>query len=106
MPHDAVMYRRFDDYLPYAAYGGLPQVWLTAGLPADEKLVLERVKLVETFPDAPETYLRQRVRYFVLDSQDTRVNVVVDAWLNRGVAVLRGRFGPLRVVELLERKGA
>lgn len=106
MPHDAVMFRRYDDYLAYAVYAGLPQVWLNPGLGIDHRFGPERAKLCETMPDAPEPYLRQKVRYFVLDAQDGRLNVVADAWLQSGAAVLRGRFGPLRVVELLERPKA
>jgi hypothetical protein len=106
MPHDAVMFRRANDFLPYAIYAGLPQVWINSGLGLDNKLAPERVKLCETLPEAPEPYLRQRVRFFVLDSGDTRLNLVVDGWLKTGAAVSRARFGALRVVELLPRTKA
>jgi hypothetical protein len=101
MPADAVMYRRLEDASPYATYSGLPQVWLNPGLALDAALEPPRTALATNLPAAPEPYLEQHVRFFVLDAGDERLNVVADAWLAKGQATLLGRFGALRVVELL-----
>jgi hypothetical protein len=101
MPHDTVMYRRYDDFLSYTIYAGLPQVWINQNFGTDGKLGPERNRLLETLPPAPAPYREQGIRFFVLDAADTRVNPIVDLWLAHGDAALRGTFGALRVVELL-----
>jgi len=104
MPHDAVMYRRESDYLSYTVYAGLPQVWMNPGFAADRRYGQERTALNSTLPNAAEPYLAQRVRFFVLDAADARLNPIADAWLAQGKAKLLGRFGALRVVELRPNK--
>jgi hypothetical protein len=101
MPADAVMYRRYEESISYASYSGLPQVWINPGLATDRAFEPGRSALAAALPDAPAPYLAERVRFFVLDAADTRLNVVADAWLARGQARLLARFGDLRVVELL-----
>jgi hypothetical protein len=87
----------------YAQWSGLPQVHSEAttddfGFPP---AILEaREQLVNERPDAIEPYLREGVRWIVLDREDSEMERIVGAWESEGRAHQTAGFERIRIVEL------
>lgn len=100
-----LVYRARVMTLPYAYWAGLPQVWTekhakTFGFSVGR--IQRRENLFKKLPAAPEYYLQENVRWFVLDSYyDAALLKHADAWIKNGRATEVMKSGRLRVVELL-----
>ena len=87
----------------YARYGGLAVPWLDWMVPRfgfDRERLKYRVWLVRTKPTDSAYYRHQRVRWMVLDDDDTELLLTSNAWLKSGAAEIVHQIGDLRIVRL------
>ena len=88
----------------YAQWGGVPVLWV--GIDGiyfgfSNETLSQRITLQTDVPPDPDAYLRQGVRWFVLAPWDKPFDQYMPQWLNKGKAVQRVAFSPLKIYELL-----
>jgi hypothetical protein len=103
-----LVYRGRSASLAYTQWGGLPGPWLTANATSfgfTSEQIAARNRLLADAPSDVAPWRRQGFRFFVLDgtSDERALARVVDGWIRRGSARVDATFGPLRVVELIDR---
>ena len=97
--HDA---RRSSD--AWAQWGGLPaprRTWTddVFGLPRER--LEKRARMLANLPPEVEPYRAEGIVWFVIEGDTPALVRVTDAWLHQGLAREAGRFGSVRVVELV-----
>ncbi len=100
-----VMYRAKYAGTYYAVWTGLPQVWTekhATSFGFTPERVARRERLLRDFPSAPEPYVSESVRWFVLEkTRDPVLWDYADQWIAKRRAREVMKTGGLRVVELL-----
>jgi hypothetical protein len=100
-----IVYRNLTALHGYAIWGGVPEPWMGH----DDSVQFgftrarrnARARVLSTLPEDTGAYLREGIRWFVLDPRDQRLNMNADGWIEDGAARERARFGRLRIVELV-----
>jgi hypothetical protein len=100
-----IVYRNLTALHGYAIWGGVPEPWTghddSVQFGFSQARRDARARVLSTLPEDTGPYLREDIRYFVLDPRDQRLNTSADRWIEDGKARERARFGRLRIVELL-----
>ncbi|NUN16133.1 MAG: hypothetical protein HUU55_21105 [Myxococcales bacterium] len=104
VPAGQIVYRNVSATNGYAQWGGLAQPWTDYMVPrfgfSEERIAVRRWLLQEK-PDDPNQWLKQRIRWFVLDTtKDQRLLDVASGWLRAGQAQEMEGSGNLRVFAL------
>jgi hypothetical protein len=100
---DEIVYRRMEIAPAYAQFGGLPQAWFdqaTMTFGFAKWRLSSRARLLATMPDDPVAFRAQRIRWFVVDPEDSRASELIDDWVRHGRATEVARFGALRIARL------
>jgi hypothetical protein len=107
-----VVYRRSGPARAYVLLAGLPTAWVdwgVAGFGYPRGWRNARTELLRIAPEATLAWRKEGIVWFVLDLDDTKLNVLAATWIARGDAAVVARFGTLQIVrlspsdELLER---
>lgn len=97
------VYRSRPEAIAYAQRGGLPQA-LIDGMALrfgfSSFVPVDRTRLFRELPADPEAYSNRNITWFVIGSEEDRLNTLVRSWLDSGRAIQRATFGELRVIEL------
>jgi hypothetical protein len=104
VPPDEIVFRHHSVSRAYAQWGGLPQAWfddLVKTFGFSKSRLNERLRFLYDLPSDPDAYFNRRIRWFVLESTDTRLNEISSIWIDQGRARLEKRFGGLSIIKLL-----
>jgi len=102
-PPEDIVYRRFPQASGYAQWGGIPQVWVDKMVPRhgfSRQRISARLRLLKIWPDAPQPYLAQGIRWFVVEPGEGRPERVTASWVRAGDASVVAEFGELKIVKL------
>lgn len=99
-----VMYRNQRHCSTYAAWAGLSQAFFDARNISIPAMGRRRSALLRHLPGEPGPYLKQGIRFFVLDRSDRRLRGFAGRWIKAGEARQRARFGGLEIIELTPRQ--
>jgi len=100
---DEVVYRRFPQASGYAQQGGIAQVWvdrMAARHGFSPERIQGRTALLRALPDDVQPYLREGIRYLVLEPDELVLNRAVVRWIATGQAEAVATFGRLSIVAI------
>jgi hypothetical protein len=100
-----IVYRRDPVHTGYALWGGLPPLFLSGEETAfgfSPRRIAARRRLIANLPEDVDAYLRQGVRWLVLEPNDRRMAEHAARWIEEGRARPVAEVGPLQIVELLK----